>query len=740
MIRAAVLMAALLLGSLPAFAQEIRVRSGEHGDFTRLVLDLPRDMQWRLSQPEARQAEIRFETGGYVFDFSDVFARIDRARVADLSVLAEGSGIRIDLACACAASAFLLRERMLVVDIRAGTPPLPEPSPPSPASKALSELRVGPDVGIGPPPAENALLPAFSLPTIADTGSVPAEAPAIDPGAFERMLSEQLATAATEGLLNPALRDLLRPNAARDASPEVYEDSVSGTGDAASTARTAIEAAIAGQDPYDLQSRIRIGGTACVRDDRLDLASWGGDETLETIIPELRARLYGEFDRLDPEVLIALARAYLHIGFGAEARALLELDPELRDPVLVALAGIVDGEADGAGVFAGQTDCDGFAALWALAGAPALPEGAEIDGDAIRRAFEKLPLNLRSLLGPRLATRLAEEGQPGVARNLLLQLARATGETSEDMVYSAAKIDRLEGAVDEARDVLEAFAARAGEHAPDAVAAAIEIATERREPVGARMTELSAAYATELRETEKGPELWRAHLRAMIANGEYEEGFASFWNADDIPESIRVAAAGEALILLTEQAPDTAFLKQTVSRAAAFDGLVEPKATLAVAERLLNLGLSDEAASWADLTGADRAARRTRLLTARIHLARSEPEAAEIALIGLQGEDVLRLRAEARRMMGDFDYARTAYDKLGEPQRARSAAWLAGDWPALDDAQDTLGATAALVRADLPNADETLPSLALAEQLAGTGAETRAALRALLEDTRLPSD
>ncbi|MBN9886112.1 hypothetical protein I6N89_02290 [Pelagibaca abyssi] len=715
------------------------MRSGEHGDFTRLVLDLPQDMQWQLAQPDARQAEIRFETGGYAFDLSGVFSRIDRARVADLSMLPEGDGMRIDLACACVASAFLLRGRMLVVDIRPGEPAVSEPALPRPALTALSELRVGSEPGIGPRKTENALMPAFAPPTVAGTSAVP-EKSGTDPDAFERMLSEQLATAATEGLLDPALRGLLRPNAAQDMPANAQEPSRPAPDDPASTARTAIEAEIASQASYDLQSRIRIGGTACVPDSKLDVAAWGGEQTLEATIPDLRARLYGEFDRLDPEVLTALARAYLHIGFGAEARALLELNPELRDPVLVALAGIVDGEADRAGVFAGQTDCDGFASLWALAGASALPDGSTIDGDAIRRAFEKLPLNLRALLGPHLATRLAEEGQPGVARNLLSQLARAMGESSEGMVYSAAKIDRLEGAVDEARGVLEAFATRPGAHAPDAVVAAIEIATERREPVGARMTELSAAYATELRETEKGPELWRAHLRATIANGAYDTGFGSFWDADDIPEPTRAAAATEALTLLAEQAPDTAFLKQTVARANRFDGIAAPEAALDVAERLLDLGLADEAARWAELTGVDRAARRTRLLTARIHLARSEPEAAEIALIGLQGEDVLRLRAEARRMMGDFDYASTAYDTLGEAQQARSAAWLAGDWPALDGAQDTLGVTAALIRSDLPEAEDPLPSLALAERLAGTGAETRDALRALLEDTRLPRD
>ncbi|MCR8549518.1 hypothetical protein M4578_16935 [Salipiger sp. P9] len=719
------------ISAWPATAQEIPVRSGEHGDFTRLVLDVPAGTAWELDQTEAGKVQIRFGRAGYRFDLSRAFDRIDRARVAGLSALPDGQGMTIDLGCACDAEAFLLRDRMLVVDLRPA-----DPSAPS----ALSGLRIGANPGIGPARAENVLLPKFSLQTPPDAQlrNDDKVAPSLEPGVFERMLAEQLATAATEGLLDPALQEISRP-------PPADEQSGAEAGPAPDrsivpTAQDSIAAAITEADLHDPQARIRIGGSSCLSDDLFDVASWGGTEPLTETVPDLRARLYGEFDKLDPEALTALVRAYISVGFGAEARALLDLSPDPPDPVLMALAGIVDGHPDRAGVFAGQTGCDGAAALWALAGSVELPKDAPVNDKAIRRSFEALPLPLRALLGPRLSTRLAEEGAAEAARNLLSRLARATGGHSEDMAYSGAQIDRLEGAVDQAQAVLKEVAHGPGPYAPDAVAEVIEIATEQGRPVDETMTALSGTYATELRQTEKGPELWLAHLRALAANGEFDAAARAFREKRDYPDRIRTKAASEMLALMAEQAPDTEFLKQAVAQADRFDRFVMPEAALAVAGRLLDLGFSGAAARWVALEGVDPAARATRLMAARIHLAGSEPEAAEIALIGLQGDDVLRLRAEARRMMGDFDYARTAYATLGDSGESRAAAWLAGDWPALDGQADSLAATAELVQSDLPDPTGGAPSLALAESLVGSGEKTRDTLRALLEDTRMSGD
>ncbi len=688
---------------------------------------------------------MHFERDGLRFDTSAVFDRIDQSRIRTLTPSAAGDALQIDLSCPCVADAFTLQGRMLVLDILPGTftptPQTVEAPAEKPAQRrgetaGLFDIRVGQNPGIGPDPSGSPFLPSFR-PTQGEaiTAPAPAPEPGLEPGRFEQMLAEQLATAATDGLLKPAVRE--PPKAASIPGGHALPTGIRADPPGGAHLPGSIEAALAGRDPDDLQAHVRIGGIACVSASDLDVASWGSETTFDELIPELRSRLYGEFDRLDEEIMLAMARAYINIGFGAEARALLDLAQGRNEPVLMALAAIVDGRADRTGVFAGQTSCDGPAALWAVAGSTTLPESAQIDANAVLRAFEELPLQLRELLGPNLATRLAEEGQPDAARGVISRLARATGDHSDDMRFSEARISQLEGAVEDAQALLGEIAARPGPNAAEAVAASIEIATEHGSPIGTRMTDLSTAYSTELRDTDQGPDLWLANIRALAANARYEEAFTALQENPEYPEETRAKAVTDALEILTDHAADPSFLKQTVGDPGRFDGLAKPAAALAVSGRLLQIGLPDAARAWLEFEGIDRAARDTRLLNARIHLARGEPEEAEIGLIGLQGEDVLRLRAEARRMMGDFEYATNAFETLGETRRAESAAWLAGDWAALEAQGGTLGAAAAL--ADSSPLDlGGPPSLAIAESLAGSAEETRSTLRALLDETRLP--
>lgn len=756
MIRA--LVAIFLLGSIaaPVQAQDVRVRSGEHGSFTRVVLDLPEQLEWAIDQSSADTVDIRLTGNGLGFDLSRALARLNQGRVSDVSALPDGQGIRVTLGCACVAEAFQAQNAMLVVDFRPGIVPAQisrvdgtgisktlDNQRAETETSVLSNVRVGQNPGIGPESGENALLPEFngliksSPPVEKQTMNA---ADGLDPGVFEQILAEQLATAATDGLLDSAMRYVPEPGESR-VEPEVaLNPPLPSKVTPEDAAARALAAAISGREAGDMQSHIRIGGTTCISDRELDVASWGGDDPLSDTIPHLRGRLFGEFDRLDSDVMIELARAYTSIGFGAEARALLDLDTNVQEPALFALAGIVDGYSDRAGVFVGQTNCDGAAALWALIGSIDLPANAGINKNAVLATFEGLPLRMRTQLGPRLATRLAEEGLPDAARNVLSRLERATGDVSEEMIFSEAQIERLDGSHDNAHQLLNAIAAKPGPNAAEAMAQAIELATENRERVNGNLADLSGAYSTEMRDTEQGPDLWLAHLRALTANGQYDASFSQLFGEPDYPESVRAKATTDLLTLLTEQAQDTAFLKHSLAQTEGYEGLASPKSALLVARRLLDLGLPAPAQRWLDFEGIDRRNSDVRLLKARALLAQAEPEQAEISLIGLDGDEVLSLRADARRMMGDYSYAAEAYTTLGNSESARSSAWLAGESTLPGGEQDALSAAMQLRERNFPDPTSNAPSLAIAETLAGAGAETRDTIRALLDATRLTTD
>ncbi|RAK21408.1 hypothetical protein ATI53_10046 [Salipiger aestuarii] len=754
MIRSLLTVMLLCATTSPTAAQDVRVRSGEHGNFTRLALDIPADTGWSIDQSSSDAIDVRLGGENIEFDLSRALTRLNEERVLGVSELPGDQGIRISLGCACVAEAFLANDRMLVVDIRRGiSSPQASTVDQSPARVAdeaatsetpsLSSVRIGQNPGIGPKNAGNALLPDFNElvqgPRPFESESQSA-ATGLDPGVFEHMLAEQLATAATDGLLDSAMRSLPK---AGDSHVE-QKVNVSPLSSSQETpekkAARAIEAVISGREPGNMQSHIRIGGATCVAERDLDITSWGGDDPLADTIPALRGRLFGEFDRLDRDVVIGLARAYTSIGFGAEARAVLDLDSDTQDSALFAIAGIVDGYSDRAGVFAGQTNCDGPAAFWALIGSVDLPGNAGVNQKAILTTFEGLSLRMRTQLGPRLATRLAEEGFPDAARNVLSRLERATGEINDDMMFSKAQIDRLNASHDQAHEILNAIASKSGPNAPEAMAQAIELATENRERVNSTLADLSGAYSTEMRDTEKGPDLWLAHLRALTANGQYDASFGQLFDKPNYPRSIRAKATTDLLTLLTEQAQDTAFLKHSLARTDGYDGLASSKSALLVAGRLLDLGLPEPAKRWLDFEGIDRTKPDVRLLSARAHLAQAEPEQAEIALIGLKGNDALSLRAEARRMMGDYSYAAEAYTTLGNTENARRSAWLAGEPNLGGGERDALSAAMRLRQDTIPDPASNAPSLAVAETVAGAGADTRGTIRALLDATRLSAE
>lgn len=754
MIRNLAIIPAVLALTHPAWGQDIRVRSGEHGDFTRVVLDLPSSLGWTVEQNSQEAVDVRLAGDGLVFDLSRGLDRLSAGRVESLSRMPDGQGVRIDLGCECAANAYVVGDRMLVVDIRPGAPsrdrqssslntaPVREQQDMAEAIPSLlSTVRVGSNPGIGPERPENALLPGFNAQARpVEPQAAPESATGLDPGVFERLLAEQLATAATDGLLDSAMREIPDPGQSETNERNAEQQNAGSSQGPDQTAARALEAAILGREPGDMNARIRIGGATCIPDRDLDIASWGGENALSDKIPNLRGRLFGEFDRLDHEVMLDLARAYTSIGFGAEARTLLEMDPKTQEPALYTVAGIVDGDHDRSGVLAGQTNCEGSAAFWALVGSTDLPGNAEVNVNAVLTTFEGLPTHLRTLLGPQLATRFAEEGLPDPARNVLSRLQRATGGVSEDMLFSEAQIDRLGGSHEDAHQILNAIAVKPGANAPEAMAQAIELATENREKVNPELADLSGAYSTQMRDTEEGPKLWLAHLRALTANRQYDESFAQLFDHPDYPEETRAKATSDLLTLLSEQAQDTAFLKHALANPDGYDGLASDRSAILVAQRLLTLGLPQPAMRWLDFAGIDRREEAVKVLRARAHLAQAEPEQAEILLVGLEGDEVTAIRAEARRMMGDYRYAAEAYRSLGNAADARNAAWLAGDPNLSGSEEDAMGAAIQLRQETIPDPAVNAPSLAIAETVAGAGAETRDTIRALLDATRLSAD
>ncbi|MBE9635918.1 hypothetical protein [Salipiger mangrovisoli] len=748
----------LLPGALTA--QQIEMRSGEHGGFTRLVLDLPAGLGWQGAATAEDRYRVDLERGGFDIGLGAVFHRIDQARVAEVTALPGGTGVEIVLACDCVVDSSGHEGRMAVFDIR-----------PRRADEPLPGIAAGSDAPLVQAPAlvsaphpDPDLAPAAGLdlgllPGASDAAGARALLPSFDPGprlaaelatpeadreiaeSFGRSLAEQLALGATQGLLEAdgprhslpqARQDAAQDEPERHPSAKAQDGSVSAELLSGSTARG-----------FGASSVLRIGGQrACLDDRRLDLPGWfgeGGEGAALARIGTLRGRLLGEFDRIDAQVQRELAQLYIALGFGAEARALLQLDDDLPDPVLMTLATLSEGGGDPAGVFAGQSECPGRAALWGVLGAKGLPVAAEIATPAIMAAFEELPLGLRRLLGPRLAERLLEEGEPDAARNVLSRLARALGRSTEDMQLVDARLARASGNPDAAATLLSGLLAAPGDLGVAAAVESIDLATHEGRPVAPGMVDLTAAYSTERRSTEARDELWLAHIRAAWANGEFDRAFAEIGTPEEVPAETRSHARTEVLSALTSAAEDGKFLRYALDPDNLALAPAEPALALTIADRLLALGLPEAAGRWMSGPAPPGKEHDWRLMQARRALAQQQPEEAEIALVGLQGDDVLRLRAAAREAMGDYEFARAAYVQLGDVGNAARLAWLAGDLAAAASGSDpVLADAAALASGGTAPPVAGAPTLTQGKELADSGQATIDTIRALLADRPAP--
>lgn len=789
MTRAFLTLLTLILFPWQATAQVIDVRAGDHDGFTRLVFALPAGANWSLDRSPSEDAYVlQVEGDASDFRIDQVFARIDRNRVAELTPIPGASSLKIDLACDCKADASVLAERMLIVDVspaladagreeELGRPiaadavnpadipqtvqdaalnqavapdhaqgddhvaaePVPESGLPDAAD--LAEIRMSGTPGIGPGKTPQALMPGVPLirPALPDPSPVDAAALPGDvsqPKSIGAQIIADLAAAATQGLLDPAIQQppLVAPTPAKPAAEEPQES----RGLAEQLAE-----GLAGLD-HDLKNdrHLVIGGVNCLPDKSLRIMDWAPQSADPfEYLSSTRSAVFGEFDRVDPSALQTHMMAQIHYGFGAEARVSALLDEAAQTPTLVALSYLVDLEDDLTNIFARQTGCEGSASLWSLLDMATLPKGDSINTNAVLRSFEALPKVLREHLGPTLAEQLSKFGETDTARDLLRRLERSSGEETDKIALGRAKLDVHEGKAGDAARTLQELAFTAGPNSIEAIVTAADLAERTGEKVPKVMVELAAAYATEMRNTDAGPTLWQTHLRMLLLNGEFDQAFVVLEDSRSIPKDTAHDMGDHMLEALLDSEDEVSFLKYAFRLDATGHRTTQPELDLAVARRMLDLGLSEAVLERLDRIDIDESTREVRLLRARAYLQLFQPEEAESYLVGLSGPEPDALRAEIRALMGDFESARTAFDKTGQTDAALQAAWLAGDWEGVAAADGSvLAPAAALIDAEQTTVDPQALSLRDAEQLTAESSSARDTLRALLEATRIPQE
>ncbi|WP_177627841.1 hypothetical protein [Parasedimentitalea marina] len=788
MIRQAVALMAILIVAVPAQAETIVARSGEHDGFTRLVMRLPENANWSLSQA-GKSATLQIDDPAAVFDTSQVFSRIPRTRVQSLQQSGTGNPLRIQLGCNCEIKSYVQKDGYLVIDVRDGKDEKPYTSTsgvlplgtlpggseyrfnlsPQQVQKARMGLDLAaafagrtasagnalqtalpqqvenpepeaqpavvlPVAGVNLSQTEDQNLSELVLPTVDLLLDMDETARAAAVNASEQRLLQQIGRATNQGLLDLVMTEVGEGSAPMMVSPLTTQDRPMNPLDHLAVT-TAVDREM-GLMPQQTQNN--MAPNLCINPRELAVYNWGGEESFADQIGPLRSALFKEFDHVDLDNVLSLAKTYLYFGFGAEARTMLDMLPpgDTRVDKLSAMAVLLDGgHLPITHPFAGQQACDGDAAFWAALADGALKNNA--NAEAIQQTLARMPVHLRVHLGPEISTLFAKSGDQHMASASLRSVNRTGVEEVPDINLAQAAIADMAGDTDTVAEELKEELAERTENAPQALIDLIALSYKERKALSPDLPELVASYELEIRDSELGSDLRLAEVMALSLTGNFTEAFVALGQLSERDGPVAYATAVEpVLTLLTERADDVTFLQY---------GLIfaeEASATEAVpvadimTRRLLDLGFSQQAQSMLMKMALEPKDETRRLMMAEAALGMDLPHRALVELMGLDGPEANKLRAQALWRNGEFGRAGEYFLAEEEVDAAARGFWHSEDLEAITSDEGGQFSQVAEVTAQLDEQaqePEDMPPLAHARALVESSVGTRNRIEALLQ-------
>ncbi|MEM9010059.1 MAG: hypothetical protein AAGE18_02450 [Pseudomonadota bacterium] len=709
----AILLLAILAASWPAAAQQsLRVRTAEQAESSRVIVDIPPATRWSADR-EGRTLWLRFPR--QVLEFETESSRFSftghgTSRIATTEAMQRPTGttLTIGLACDCSVDVRALGPRTLVVEVRddpdrAVAPPaedrVQDTFAPAEGRREIVFVPGATDAAEAPPSQE---VDAVEEPPSGDAaaGDLPAQPtpPTTDPSpeldtaeavrAARARLLEQLARAADEGLIEvaepglPQADEIVAPPEPPIETAEIEE---------LPSAEPELDTQIRIRRPADPLQQISIDLNVadgnCIADERLDIAGWTGSAPVAVQIATLRAGLLNDDGAPDGAAVTALARLYIHYGFGVEATALLTSFPDgvADGPLLLDLARLMDDRPGASeGPLAAAGGCGGRAALWHLLAHPEGPADS-VDNADLLASFGELPRVQRRLVGPRLVEALLDRGDVATAEGVLAVVARLPGPHGASFTFAQARLAAAGGRYEEAEAAYRSLIAGDAPNAPRAMIALLESRLQRDVPPPPELAEDLALLAYMHRGASLGVALRKAETRARAGRSELGRALDI---AREAMMSDRAAAgdlrAAAHQILATAEADKIghATYAQAVlgfadllARDVSGDG-----ARLVVANELTSIGLANAALTVLQPTLArdDPAAR---LAAARAYLSLDRPTRALAELNGVAEEAARPLLVEAHIAAGSYAAARAAIPGT-DLTRDAALAWFQGDWPA----------------------------------------------------------
>jgi hypothetical protein len=273
-------------------AEPVRVTSGEHDGFTRLVFDYGRPVDWQVGR-SADGYELRLTERPPPYDLTNVFAFITRLRLAALWATPESGQVQIGLACACHAIPFEFRPGIIVIDLKDGPPPKgssfevmldgTSATPIEPPQTPRPRPRPDSQDSMAPTPAEDVAVYDWTQAAHSSLRSRTADQPAASPS-----VQAQSLLPADPGL-QPLRKEILQ-QIARGASQGVVDMALPKPPDQPQTTKTpkdghpAAQIRIGEAQTSVLQTddaalgNLGAKGNRCIAADQLAVTDWGDEK------------------------------------------------------------------------------------------------------------------------------------------------------------------------------------------------------------------------------------------------------------------------------------------------------------------------------------------------------------------------------------------------------------------------------------------------------------------------------
>ncbi|MCV2881813.1 hypothetical protein [Actibacterium sp. XHP0104] len=655
-----------------ALAEVIPLRSGEHAEFSRLVLDLPSGVDWQIETTDGEPTLV-FSDALLSFDATRVFDFIPRTRLR--SVTTDTGRITLSLACDCPVDTQLLPPNKLVIDIG-------DPSQDHGDDQTVTLLADSGNIAVPNRHLDMPLTPG----AISDGPGVPL--PSTESlhlsEALRELLVQELGRASVQGLVTA-------PTPNHPASePTPLPDPPAAPGIASETAPptigVALETSVDRADPGAAPAPVTDVGLKCFSDHLFDFSAWfdAGDPTAN--LSAARRALMGEFDRVEARDVEQLIQAQLALGMGVEAdQTIRTYGQELTSAaVYQALAAIIDNQPGAlANPLLGQESCDGRVALWAVLSAPDQMQTRHVATGALAAAFSELPQHMRIQHITPLTDVFIARDEIEVAKQLQNALSRTTSQPTETMRLSQAQTDIALGRSDQGEEALRELSYATGNLASDSHLNLLDRYLDQGKAVPEPDLLAAEAYAIQLRGTEAGRQAARIAVIGYARAGRFADALRVSQNT-----AIDTASLNELAISASRSAPPVEFL--TNVQKLLLPPLAEKlndAARLTIADRFAQLGFLER--SEQVLSQVSRAeAAEVALARARLALSSHAPTEALRIINHFQLQGAELLQAQAYEMMHEYRDAARYYSLTGDLVATQRMAWMSSDWGAAASPDD----------------------------------------------------